>query len=191
MGGDDDDDDDDNEDSSDEAAGSLPKPVQRILDHAARRRKKVSRVKLFDAAVTTELKNLRSSKVHQVHPMARKIVEDTRAAYDKKPHSASLLASLESSKSWLKIGAEFRKDRDSDFQRAVERLARAEASCHFDGAVRAAEAAAAKAPPELREEAALEGARNYQAMIMDSFQGKLPGPKPVEVLGYIGITGPK
>lgn len=81
---------------------------------------------------------------------------------------------------------------DTDLTEAVEKLAKAEAACHFAGAVRAAEEAAAAAPPELAEEAAAAGARDFHAEITDTFHDTTgDGEKPIQVLGYIGITRPK
>lgn len=67
----------------------------------------------------------------------------------------------------------------------------AQASCRFDAAVKAAEAAASSVPLELAEEVALTCARDYQSQIIDIVNEKIAGQegnKPIEVIGYIGIT---
>lgn len=74
---------------------------------------------------------------------------------------------------------------------ACDKLAKAQAIDSFKGAVRAAEEAAANAPPEYAEEAAAAGARGYQAELTSVVQEKIPGLKPMEVIGYVGVTRPK
>lgn len=51
--------------------------------------------------------------------------------------------------------------------------------------------AAANAPPEYAEEAAAAGARGYQAELTSVLQERIPGVRPMEVIGYVGITRPK
>lgn len=62
----------------------------------------------------------------------------------------------------------------------------------FEGAVRAAEEAAARALPEQAEEAAAAGARDFQTEITSMVHEELEtGNEPVEVVGYVGITRAK
>lgn len=64
--------------------------------------------------------------------------------------------------------------------------------CEFADAVKAAEAAAGAAPPELVEEAALASARGFQTDVKTtSIHGELEGVRPIEVVGYVGVTKPK
>ncbi|KAL0269496.1 UNVERIFIED_CONTAM: hypothetical protein PYX00_007205 [Menopon gallinae] len=74
---------------------------------------------------------------------------------------------------------------------AIERLVQAQASCRFDAAVKAAEAAASSVPIELAEEVAITCAKDYQSQIIDIVNEKVAGRdgnKPMEIIGYIGIT---
>lgn len=98
---------------------------------------------------------------------------------------------VETSTSGIDIHSRLCSDMDSDLKEAVDRLAKAEAMCSFAGAVKAAEEAAAAAPPELAEEAAAAGARGFKASITGFLQETEDRAKPVEVIGYIGITRPK
>lgn len=61
----------------------------------------------------------------------------------------------------------------------------------FEGAIKAAEEAAANAPPGLAEEAAAAGAQGFQAELTGLVKQEIPGIKPIEVIGYVGITRPK
>lgn len=97
-----------------------------------------------------------------------------------------------SSTSGVDIAERLRSAPDTELTEAVEKLAKAEAACHFAGAVRAAEEAAAAAPPELAEEAAAAGARDFRAEVTDMFRDTGGDKeKPIEIIGYIGITRPK
>lgn len=65
--------------------------------------------------------------------------------------------------------------------------------CRFKAAVKAAEEITASVPPEMAEEAAVACARDYQSEILDEFHEEVPmteSQKPIEVIGYIGITKP-
>lgn len=98
----------------------------------------------------------------------------------------------QSSTSGIDISERLRSAPDTELTEAVEKLAKAEAALYFAGAVRAAEEAAAAAPPELAEEAAAAGARGFHAEITDVFHDTSGNKeKPIQVLGYIGITRPK
>lgn len=99
---------------------------------------------------------------------------------------------VQSSTSGIDISERLRSAPDTELTEAVEKLAKAEAALHFAGAVRAAEEAAAAAPPELAEEAAAAGARGFHAEITDVFHDtSANGEKPIQILGYVGITRPK
>lgn len=75
---------------------------------------------------------------------------------------------------------------------AVDKFAKAEAMCAFAGAVKAAEAAAVAAPPELIEAAALASAKGFQTDLKATgVHAELHGVRPIEVVGYVGVTKPK
>ncbi|KAH1022198.1 hypothetical protein HUJ04_011629 [Dendroctonus ponderosae] len=87
---------------------------------------------------------------------------------------------------------DLRKEPDTELTDAVDKLAKAEQMCDFAGAIQAAEAAAVAAPPDLVEEAALASARGYQTDVKATrVQGELEGARPIEILGYVGVTKPK
>lgn len=99
----------------------------------------------------------------------------------------------QASTSGMDIQSKLRKNQDTELTDAVDKLAKAEAMCAFEGAVRAAEAAAASAPPEYAEEAAAAGAQGFQTELtnVSVVQQEFDGVKPIEVVGYVGITRPK
>ncbi|GLV43467.1 hypothetical protein CBL_04009 [Carabus blaptoides fortunei] len=80
---------------------------------------------------------------------------------------------------------------DVNLLEAVDHLVRAEAVDNFAGTVRAAEEAAASVPPELAEEAAVAAAKDYQTKLTHVAKEVISGEKPIQVIGYIGITKPK
>ncbi|XP_017784649.1 PREDICTED: uncharacterized protein LOC108568212 [Nicrophorus vespilloides] len=98
---------------------------------------------------------------------------------------------VDSTASNVDVQAGLRGERDTELYDAVDKFAKAEAIVAFEGAVRAAETAAANAPPELAEEAAVAGAKGYQAELTTVVKQKVPGVKPIEVIGYVGVTRPK
>ncbi|EEB17231.1 hypothetical protein Phum_PHUM457940 [Pediculus humanus corporis] len=84
---------------------------------------------------------------------------------------------------------------NSCLMEAIEKLA--QVNTHdkkikiFDAAVKAAEAAIASVPPEKAEEVAVAFAKDYQSEIVDVINEKIPmseEKKPIEVIGYIGVT---
>nr|CAD7604205.1 unnamed protein product [Timema genevievae] len=104
---------------------------------------------------------------------------------------AMCLCLSRSSMSTIDIQRGMNYERDSQFIEAVDKLIQAEQASRFQGAVRAAEAAAAAAPPELAEEAAAAGAREYQTDVVETICRKLPGERPIQLVGYIGVTRPQ
>lgn len=98
---------------------------------------------------------------------------------------------IEGGASGVEIMSDLTSTVDTELSDAVLKFAKAEAIVAFEGAVRAAERAAAEAPPELAEEAAAAGARGYQAELTGVVRDKVPGDRPIEVIGYVGITKPK
>ncbi|KAG5879953.1 hypothetical protein JTB14_024546 [Gonioctena quinquepunctata] len=95
----------------------------------------------------------------------------------------------EASASRIEIATQMRMEPDTELTDAVDKFAKAEAMCAFAGAVKAAEAAAEAAPPELAEEAAVASARGFQTEIHTSeIREEISGEKPMEVIGYIDIV---
>lgn len=97
----------------------------------------------------------------------------------------------EASTSAIDIHSLMRGEQNTELNEAVDKLAKAQAMDQFEGAVKAAERAAEEAPPEYAEEAAAAGARGFQAELTSIIQETVPGVRPVEVIGYVGITRPK
>lgn len=98
---------------------------------------------------------------------------------------------VEGSTSGIEIQAMLRGEQNTELKEACDKLAKAQAMDAFEGAVKAAEMAAANAPPEFAEEAAAAASRGYQAELTTVVQQKIPGIKPMEVIGYVGVTRPK
>lgn len=98
---------------------------------------------------------------------------------------------MRSSTSGIDIASRMRSEQDTDLLEAVDKFAKAEAMVAFEGAVRAAENAAASVSPEYAEEAAVAGARTFQAELTSVVKETVPGIRPVEVVGYVGITKPR
>lgn len=101
---------------------------------------------------------------------------------------------LQTSTSGIDIAGKLRTEPDTELSEAVEKLARAEATFHFVGAVRAAEAAAAAVSPEYAEEAAAAGARDFHAEVTDVLRNTTlgeDGNEVIQLVGYMGITRPK
>lgn len=98
---------------------------------------------------------------------------------------------VRSSTSGIDITGKLRSEQDTDLLEAVEKLAKAEAMVAFEGAVKAAENAAASVLPEYAEEAACAGARSFQAELTSVVKETVPGVRPIEVVGYVGITRPR
>ncbi|XP_022914525.1 uncharacterized protein [Onthophagus taurus] len=93
--------------------------------------------------------------------------------------------------SGIDLACRLRGEQETELLTAVEKLAKAEAMVAFEGAVRAAEDAATRVPPEFAEEAAAATVRSYQAELTEVVKEVLPGTRPIEVVGYVGITRPK
>lgn len=93
--------------------------------------------------------------------------------------------------SGIDINAALRGSQNTELLDAVDKLAVAQAMDEFEGAVRAAEHAAAQVPPEYAEEAAVAGARGFQAQLTSIVQESFDSIKPIEVVGYVGVTRPK
>lgn len=98
---------------------------------------------------------------------------------------------VDASVSGIDMEGLLRTEQNTELYEACEKLAKAQAMDNFTGAVKAAERAAANAPPEYAEEAAAAGARGYQAELTSIVQEKTAGFHPMEVIGYVGVTKPK
>lgn len=95
----------------------------------------------------------------------------------------------ETSASRVETAALLETDFTSELTEAAEKLAEAETMCNYATALQAAEEAAQKAPPELREQAAAAGARQIQTEL-SQVNETIDGSIPIEVIGYVGITKP-
>ncbi|KAL1506280.1 hypothetical protein ABEB36_005672 [Hypothenemus hampei] len=153
------------------------------------RERRESLMEWFDRSIEKELKKHRSSSFlatpysHPVSPTAEPQLNLSKGTLERLSGATA---------SQIEMCLDLRKEPDTELVDAVEKFATAEARCAFAGAVKAAEAAAVAAPPDLVEEAALASARGFQTDIKaSSVQGELQGLRPVEVLGYIGVTNPK
>ncbi|KAF5293326.1 hypothetical protein FQR65_LT01629 [Abscondita terminalis] len=143
----------------------------------------------FDRTVELELKRRRDASLNVGENMINLATPSfNRLDKGRKYHSNPLLC--EASTSGMDINASLREDQDTELLLAVDKLAKAEAMCTFEGAVRAAEEAAASAPPEHVEEAAAAGAQGFEARLTGVIKQQIDGVKPVEVIGYVGITKP-
>ncbi|CAG9766672.1 unnamed protein product [Ceutorhynchus assimilis] len=146
----------------------------------------------FDRSVEKELRKHKDSAVGTAMGLPSSPMIDLEEELPLN-FSAGLLDRIsEANASQVEMVFDLRKEPETDLSDAVDKLAKAEAMCAFAGAVRAAEAAAHQAPPELVEEAALASARGYQTDLKaTSIQGEIVGVRPIEVLGYVGVTKPK
>ncbi|KAJ9573927.1 hypothetical protein L9F63_008692 [Diploptera punctata] len=141
-------------------------------------------MKLFDEAVNYRLK---------------KLTEDTQEKFSMANDPCSALKggrrsiAIKTSLSTFELARSLHPDYKSGaLVDATDKLAQAEAACRYDGAIKAAEAAAAGISESLKaEEAAAAGVRGYQAELTDCIQEEVVGMKPIELLGYVGITKPK
>lgn len=98
---------------------------------------------------------------------------------------------IDASASGIELVGLLRGEQNTELYEACDKLAKAQAMDLFKGAVKAAEEAAANAPPEYAEEAAAAGARGYQAELTTVVQERIPGLRPMEVIGYVGVTRPR
>ncbi|XP_018327373.1 uncharacterized protein LOC108738450 isoform X2 [Agrilus planipennis] len=139
----------------------------------------------FDKAVEKELERYRidgpadaSTNISMPRPLA---TSDSQA--------------LDSVTSSIEIISRMKGEQDTELTEAVEKLAKAEATVMFQGAIEAAEKAAANAPPEFAEEAAAASARAhakiYNAELTNVVHEAVPGVRPIEIVGYVGVTRPK
>lgn len=145
---------------------------------SSRRRKDLSILQWFDKTVESELAK-RRAETYVSQPMT----VDTKGMLNPEVVKASASA--------IDIRADLRGQQNTDLYEAVDKLAIAQAMDEFEGAVKAAEQAAASAPPEYAEEAAVAGARGFQAQLTSVVQETFDSIKPIEVIGYVGITRPK
>lgn len=141
----------------------------------------------FDRSVEKELKKRREP------PMAAAVVDPALAPLKAK-HALNLSKGIverlaDTSASKIEISTDLETDITTDLTDAVEKLAKAETMCSYAEALQAAEEAAQNAPPELMEQAAAEGARRIQAEVT-KVKDTIPGVRPIEVVGYVGITRP-
>ncbi|KAK4886558.1 hypothetical protein RN001_002829 [Aquatica leii] len=161
-----------------------------IVDGQKRSPKKESLLEWFDRTVEAELQRRRDASLNVGENMIN-LDPPLFSPFDKNRTKRSNNALLtEASTSGLDINASLREEKDTELLIAVDKLAKAEAMCTFEGAVRAAEAAAASAPPEYVEEAAAAGAHSFEAKLTGVVKQQIDGVKPVEVVGYVGITRP-
>ncbi|XP_023012337.2 uncharacterized protein [Leptinotarsa decemlineata] len=150
--------------------------------------RKESILEWFDRSVENELKKRKENI-----PGGTSTFADIIPAVADLNMSKGLMEKMsEASASGIEIATHMRMEPDTELTDAVDKLAKAEAMCAFAGAVKAAEAAAEAAPPELAEEAAVASARGFQTEVHTSeIREELTGVKPMEVIGYIGVTKPK
>lgn len=143
----------------------------------------------FDRSVEKELKKRRTSMDGGGEVSPKKIEEP--ASLNTFPSMVDRLA--EASASRVEIASQMLKVPETELTDAVDKLAKAEAMCAFADAVRVAEAAAKAAPPGQAEEAAVASVKGLQTDVKTTniIRETLPGSRPIEVLGYVGVTHPK
>ncbi|XP_050296048.1 uncharacterized protein LOC126735967 [Anthonomus grandis grandis] len=167
-------------------------------DQAAAQSKKTDGVReeslleWFDRSVEKELKKHKSSSIGKEAAPAN-IALSLLDENDLLNMSKGVMERVsEATASQVEIVFDLRKEPDTELTDAVDKYAKAEAMCAFAGAVKAAEAAAYAAPPELVEEAALASARGFETDVKATgVHGELEGVRPIEVVGYVGVTKPK
>ncbi|XP_048523274.1 uncharacterized protein LOC109541561 isoform X2 [Dendroctonus ponderosae] len=144
----------------------------------------------FDRSVEKELKNQKTASFNAgpQFPPPLIAVDEPQLNLSK----GTLQRMSGATASQVEMLFDLRKEPDTELTDAVDKLAKAEQMCEFAGAIQAAEAAAVAAPPDLVEEAALASARGYQTDVKATrVQGELEGARPIEILGYVGVTKPK
>ncbi|XP_060531518.1 uncharacterized protein LOC132705102 [Cylas formicarius] len=142
----------------------------------------------FDRSVEKELRKHKETSLGRVgfSPTTTSPPEELKLS------RGALERMAEASASQIEIVSDMRREPDAELSEAVDKLAKAEAMSKFAGAVRAAEAAAKSVPPELAEEAAVASARGFQTEVQTTnIHHDFDGDRPMEVVGYIGITKPK
>ncbi|KAF5285980.1 hypothetical protein FQA39_LY16491 [Lamprigera yunnana] len=160
-----------------------------LLESPSRSPKRESLLEWFDRTVENELQKRRNASLN----VGENLVNLDSPSYyveNKKKLKYNNPLLVEASTSGIDLQARLRDTQDTELLDAVDKLAKAEAMCTFQGAVRAAEEAAASAPPEFAEEAAAVGAQSFEAELTGVVRQRIDGVKPVEVLGYVGITRP-
>ncbi|XP_056631215.1 uncharacterized protein LOC130441519 [Diorhabda sublineata] len=144
----------------------------------------------FDRTVESELKRRKDISSNENIPSG---LTDTIMPAKELNFQKSVVEKMaEASASRIETISQMSMIPDTELQDVVDKYAKAEAMCTFAGAVKAAEAAAEAAPPELAEEAALASARIYQSeMNGNEISEQIQGIRPMQVIGYIGVTKPK
>ncbi|KAK5643151.1 hypothetical protein RI129_006996 [Pyrocoelia pectoralis] len=168
-------------DAEQEAAMSSSKPSP----------KRESLMEWFDRTVESELRKRREASLNvgeNVINLDSPSFNPLHKGYKSKFSSNPLLT--HASTSGIEVQAALRGETNTDLLDAVDKLAKAQAVCAFEGAVRAAEEAAASVPPEFAEEAAAAGAQGFEAKLTNVVRQEFDGVKPIEVVGYVGITRP-
>ncbi|KAJ3659681.1 hypothetical protein Zmor_011356 [Zophobas morio] len=151
--------------------------------------KKESLIEWFDRSVEKELEKRRDTG----SPTASSPVDPALAPIKAK-HALNLSKGAaermaEASASRVEIAARLQSDFTTELTDAVEKYAKAETMSNYTEALQAAEAAALNAPPELMEQAAAAEAKRIQAEF-SRVKETIPGVRPIEVVGYVGITKP-
>ncbi|XP_069683234.1 uncharacterized protein [Periplaneta americana] len=150
--------------------------------------KKPSPMKMFDDAVNAELKKRKDYQGMDTYASNFFSGDPNRLACGTRRDvkSKSTLSAVETARS---LHPDYYT---SGLAEAVDKLAQAEAICRYDGAVKAAEDAASAFPEGIMaEEAAVARVRGYHAELVDTVQEEIPGVRPIELVGYIGLTRPK
>ncbi|XP_066137456.1 uncharacterized protein [Euwallacea fornicatus] len=150
-----------------------------------------SLIQWFDRSVEKELKKLNKISL-DVGPQYNSHISNKREIPPLNFSRATLERMAEASASQIEISFDLMKEPDTDLNAAVQSFAKAETMCAFADAVRAAEAATVAASPHLIEEAALASARGLQTDLkVTNVRGESQGLRPIEVIGYVGVTKPK
>lgn len=142
----------------------------------------------FDRSVEKELQKRRDTGSTTASPV------DPALAPLKAKHALNLSKGTaermaEASASRIEISARLETDFTTELTDAAEKFAKAETMSHYAEALQAAEEAAQNAPPELMEQAAAAEARRIQTEL-SKVKETVPGARPIEVVGYVGITKP-
>ncbi|XP_072384104.1 uncharacterized protein [Diabrotica undecimpunctata] len=159
-------------------------------DPAIASQRQESIMQWFDRAVERELLRRRDTSLNGNLPTG--LAETIMPAKDLNLPKSLIDKMAEATASRIETVSQMSMIPDTELSDVVDKFAKAEAMCAFAGAVKAAEAAAEAAPPELAEEAALASARIYQSELnATEIKEEFSGIRPMEVIGYIGVTKPK
>ncbi|CAG9836222.1 unnamed protein product [Diabrotica balteata] len=159
-------------------------------DPAIASQRQESIMQWFDRAVERELQRRRDTSLNGNLPTG--LAETIMPAKDLNLPKSLIDKMAEATASRIETVSQMSMIPDTELSDVVDKFAKAEAMCAFAGAVKAAEAAAEAAPPELAEEAALASARIYQSELnATEIKEEFSGIRPMEVIGYIGVTKPK